>query len=58
MGDDLHKFHLRTIGKMIETNEGRVRDEVLDGYVNKQRQITNTGRLLEDYMTLDEKSKF
>jgi len=34
-GEDLHKFHLRTIGKMIESNEGRVRDEVLDGYVNK-----------------------
>lgn len=42
---DLDQFHLRNIGKMIETNEGTLREEVTEHYVGKQRQITNTGRL-------------
>lgn len=51
-------FHLRIIGKMIENNESLLRNEVADNYINKQRQITNSGRLLEEYMTKDEKAKF
>ncbi len=51
-------FHLRNIGKLIETNEERLRSEVADTYSAKQRQITNTGRLLDDYMSKEEKAKF
>lgn len=51
-------FHLKVIGKMIEYNEGILRNEVTENYINKQRQITNSGRLLEEYMTKDEKSAF
>lgn len=29
-----------------------------DNYISKQRQITNTGRLLEEYMTDSEKQHF
>lgn len=43
---------------MIENNESLLRNEVADNYINKQRQITNSGRLLEEYMTKDEKAKF
>jgi hypothetical protein len=31
---------------------------VQDNYINKQRQITNTGRLMEEYMTHHEKARF
>ena len=51
-------FHLKIIGKMIENNESLLRNEVADNYINKQRQITNSGRLLEEYMTKDEKARF
>lgn len=51
-------FHLRNIGKLIETNEERLRLDVTEVYSAKQRQITNTGRLLDDYMNKDEKAKF
>lgn len=50
--------HIRYIGKLIEHNEGLLRDEVADQYLTKQRQITNSGRLMEEYMTKEEKSKF
>ena len=43
---------------MIEHNEGILRNEVSENYINKQRQITNSGRLLEEYMTKDEKASF
>lgn len=60
--DDFKKnpdsFHLRNIGKLIESNEDQLRSEVADTYSGKQRQITNTGRLLDDYMSKDEKAKF
>ena len=55
---DFETFHIANIGKLIEQNEDRLRSEVSDLYINKQRNITNTGRLLEDYMTKDEKQKF
>ena len=51
-------FHIRNIGKLIETNEDLLRLEVSTVYTAKQRQITNTGRLLEEFMTKDQKSKF
>ena len=35
-----------------------MRDEVSEHYVTKQRQITNSGRLMEEYMSKEEKIKF
>jgi len=55
---DADMFHIKIIGKMIEKNESLSRNEVADNYINKQRQITNSGRLFEEYMTKDEKAKF
>ena len=51
-------WHLANIGRLIEACEDHLRNEVTDIYVGKQRHITNTGRLLEEYMTKDEKMKF
>ena len=31
---------------------------VQDNYINKQRQITNTGRLIDEYMTDRERARF
>jgi len=55
---DPDQFHLRTVGKMIEANESVLRNEVTENYTNKQRQITNSGRLMEEYMTKSEKNAF
>jgi len=57
-GEDADLFHLERIGKLIESNEDLLRQNVQDSYVNKQRQITNTGRLMEEYMTHHEKARF
>jgi hypothetical protein len=57
-GMDPDMFHISTIGRLIEQNEDQLRADVTEIYVNKQRHITNTGRLLEEWMTQDEKSKF
>ena len=57
-GMDLNMFHISNIGRMIEANEGLLRQEISEIYVNKQRNITNTGRLLEEYMSKDEKLRF
>ena len=56
--DDPDLFHLERIGKLIESNEEILRQNVQDSYINKQRQITNTGRLMEEYMTHHEKARF
>ena len=55
---DLDTFHISRIGKLIEHNEGNLRELVAQIYVTKQRNITNTGRLIEEYMSKDEKTKF
>lgn len=57
-GTDPDMFHISTIGRLIEQNEGNLRADVTEIYVNKQRHITNTGRLMEEWMTQDEKLKF
>ena len=57
-GRDLDGFHLAVIGKMLEQNEDQLRITVQDNYINKQRQIINTGRLIEEYMSKSEKLKF
>ena len=51
-------FHIRNIGKMIEDSESLLRTEITDNYINKQRQIINSGRLVEEYMNVDQKKKF
>ena len=43
---------------MIEKNEGLLRMEVNDQYIGKQRQITNTGRMLENAQSADQKKRF
>lgn len=35
-----------------------LRQTVQDTYIDKQRQITNTGRLIEEYMTDNERARF
>ena len=55
-GTDPDAFHIAQIGRLIEANEDVLRSTVQDTYVSKQRQITNTGRLLEEYLTESEKA--
>lgn len=57
-GTDPDQFHISTIGRLVEANEEALRQTVQDSYVSKQRQITNTGRLLEEYMTDQERARF
>lgn len=54
-GDD---FHIGNIGRLIEANETEIRTEMDGIYINKTKQIVNTGRLKEEYMTVDEKLNF
>ena len=51
-------FHIANIGKVIEANETEIRSEMDGIYINKTKQIINTGRLKEEYMTQDEKLNF
>lgn len=51
-------FHLGNIGRLIEANETEIRQEMDGIYINKTKQIINTGRLREEYMTQDEKLNF
>lgn len=55
---DPDQFHLRQIGQIIETNEDALRLEVAENYTSKQRQITNTGRLMDEYRDTVDKQKF
>ena len=41
--------HLVRLGKMLETNEKYLRDELDSVYVGKSKQIINTGKLPERY---------
>lgn len=52
------EFHLSNIGRLIEANETEIRQEMDGIYINKTKQIINTGRLREEYMTPDEKINF
>jgi hypothetical protein len=51
-------FHIAHIGRIIEANETEIRHEMDNIYINKTKQIVNTGRLREEYMTLDERLNF
>lgn len=52
------EFHIANIGRLIEQNETEIRQEMDSIYINKTKQIVNTGRLKEEYMTRDEKLNF
>lgn len=52
------EFHIGKIGGLIEENETLIRTEMDSIYINKTKQIINTGRLKEEYMTKDEKLNF
>ena len=52
------EFHIANIGRMIEANESEIRSEMDGIYISKTKQIVNTGRLKEEYMTYDEKMNF
>jgi hypothetical protein len=52
------EFHIANIGKLIEQNETEIRSQMDGIYINKTKQILNTGRLKEEYMTKDEKINF
>lgn len=43
---------------MIEDNESDIRSDLNSIFINKSKQIINTGRLRDEYMTLEEKSEF
>jgi hypothetical protein len=51
MVENMDQFHIINIGTMIEKNEDSLRSIIIDQYVNKQREITNTGRYLENQQT-------
>ena len=55
---DIQQFHIRNIGKLIEANESEIRSEMYGITLNKSKQIINTGRLKQEYMTKNEKSSF
>ena len=55
---DIGQFHIRNMGRMIEANELDMRAEMSGIYINKGKQIIHTGRLLEEYMTGEEKGAF
>ena len=52
------EFHIANIGRLIEENETQLRTDMDSIYINKTKQIVNTGRLKEEYMTKDEKLNF
>jgi hypothetical protein len=52
------EFHIANIGRVIEANETEIRTEMDGIYINKTKQIINTGRLREEYMTKEEKENF
>lgn len=43
--------HLALIGRMIEVNESEIRSELKGVFINKSKQIINTGRLRDEYLT-------
>ena len=50
--------HLAQIGRIIEQNETDIRQELNIIFINKSKQIINTGRLRDEYMTPQEKGAF
>jgi len=56
--EDIQQFHLKNIGKLIEANESEIRSEMHGIFINKSKQIINTGRLQPSNMSVKEKSDF
>ena len=54
---NIQQFHLRNIGKMIEANEADVRSEMTGIYINKNKQIIDTGRLKDSHYTKEHMTK-
>ena len=48
-GGDIIQFHLRKIGRMIEENERSIKTDLHSSYINKTKQIINTGRIAFGY---------
>jgi len=55
---DENQFHIRNMGRMIESSELDMRGEMSAIYINKGRQIIHSGRLTGEYMTAEEKGAF
>ena len=55
---DINMQHITNIGRLLEANETFVRQELNSIFINKSKQIINTGRLRDDYMTINEKGEF
>jgi len=54
----MNMFHIVNVGGLIEKNEDTLRSEINDVYINKQRQITNTGRLKDNEQTEAQRAQF
>ena len=54
---DIDHFHIRTIGRIIESNESVLRNDVFD-HISKQRRITNTARMMGDQMSGEQRKEF
>jgi hypothetical protein len=54
---DADMFHLRVIGRMIEMNEGQLRTDITENYINKQRQIINSSRCKRDLLGSEERAQ-
>lgn len=52
---DSDHFHIKTVGKMIETNESILRTDVIESWINKQRRIT--ARLTDETITMAERQR-
>lgn len=55
--NDASSSHVSTIGRLIEQNEGEIRQELNGIFINKSKQIIMTGRLREDFKTAQEKGQ-
>ena len=55
---DIDSFHIRNIGKLIESTEAEIRSEMHGITLNKSKQIINTGRFKHEFMPKSQKSSF
>lgn len=55
--NDASSSHVGTIGRLIEQNEGEIRQELNGIFINKSKQIIMSGRLREDFKTAAEKGQ-
>ena len=48
---DIQQFHITNMGKLIELNEADIRSDIHGLYINKSKQIIDTGRLKAEYQS-------